>query len=274
MRVTVLVENTVGRTLPISGEHGLSLWVEYEGHKLLFDTGQRGAVVTNAALLGIDLRQAEAIVLSHGHYDHTGGLRRVCEYLGRSVPVYAHPEVFSAHRVSSPADKYVGFPLVREEIEDLGAVLNWVAEPLELYPGLWLSGEVPRRTAFEKGDPRMYVYRNGERVPDPLKDDSSIYIAAADGLVVLLGCAHAGLVNIIEHARTVTAVNKVTAVLGGTHLGPVDAVQLDASISFLEALDLSLLAANHCTGQRVAARLAAVFGERFRFAAAGEVLEI
>lgn len=274
MRVTVLVENTVGRTLPIGGEHGLSLWVEYGGHKLLFDTGQRGVVVPNAALLGVDLRQAEAIVLSHGHYDHTGGLRRVCEHIGRSLPVYAHPDLFSAHRVSSPTDKYVGFPFVREAIEDLGAVFTWVAEPLELYPGLWLSGEVPRQTAFEKGDPRMYVYLGGDRIPDPLADDLSIYIAAGDGLVILLGCAHAGLVNIVEHARSVTGISKVAAVLGGTHLGPADAAQLDASISFLEKLDLKLMAANHCTGQRVAAHLAAVFGERFRFAAAGEVLEI
>ncbi|MEW6183734.1 MAG: MBL fold metallo-hydrolase [Bacillota bacterium] len=273
MRITVLVENSVGRTLPIGGEHGLSLWVEYNGRKLLFDTGQRGAVVPNAALLGIDLREAEAIILSHGHSDHTGGLRDALEHIGRRVPVYAHPDVFSAHRVSSPSDRYIGIPYVKEALETAGADFILTAEPLELFPGLWLSGEVLRESCLDAADTRMYVYRGDERVPDPLADDLSIYAVTSVGLVVLLGCAHAGVINIIEHARAVTGVDKVAAVVGGTHLGPAENVQLEATVSFLKELDLSVLAANHCTGLPVAARLAAVFGERFVFAASGETLE-
>ncbi|MEW6769906.1 MAG: MBL fold metallo-hydrolase [Bacillota bacterium] len=270
MRVTVLVENTVGRPMRLLGEHGLSLWVEYEGHRLLFDTGHRGAVVTNAVCLGVDLRAAEAVVLSHGHCDHTGGLRDVLEFIGRRIPVYGHPDIFSGHRVTSPTDRYVGIPFSREELEDAGAEFVWVREPRELFPGLWLSGEVPRRTSFEKGDARMYVYRETERVPDPLADDLSLYAVTPAGLVVLLGCAHAGVANIVEHARKVTGIPKVTAVLGGTHLAPVDSAQLADTVSYLKELGLDLLAANHCTGLPVAARLAEVFGECFRFASTGE----
>lgn len=273
MRVTVLVENTVGRTLPISGEHGLSLWVEFGGHKLLFDTGQRGAVVSNAFRLGVDLRTAEAVVLSHGHSDHTGGLRDVIEFIGRPTPVYAHPDIFSGHRVSSPADRYIGIPFCREELETAGADFVLVKQPVELFPGFWLSGEVPRRTPFEKGDPRMYVYQGTEQVPDPVADDLSIYAQTGAGLAILLGCAHAGVVNIVEHARAVTGENKVAAVLGGTHLGPVAPEQMEATVSYLKELDLKLLAANHCTGLPKAAYLAGIFGERFRFASAGEVFE-
>lgn len=272
MRVTVLVENTVGRALPISGEHGLSLWVEHDRHKLLFDTGQRGAVVTNAAFLRVDLKEAEAIVLSHGHSDHTGGLRSVLEFTGRK-PVYAHPDIFTAHRVSSPSDRFVGIPFARDELQNAGAEFVWVTEPFEIFPGLWLSGEVPRRTPFEKGDPRMYIYQAEKQVPDPLADDLSLYASTSEGLVVLLGCAHAGVVNIVKHAQFVTGVEKVAAVIGGTHLGPADPVQLDETLSYLKDLNLKLLAANHCTGQQVAARLAGVFGERFHFAAAGDTLE-
>lgn len=273
MRVTVLVENSVGRTLPIFGEHGLSFWVEYEGRKVLFDTGQRGAVVSNAALLGIDLKAVDAVVLSHGHSDHTGGLRAVLEFTGRKVPVYAHPDLFAPHRVSSPRDRYVGVPFAREEIEAAGAEFTWVREPCELFPGFWLSGEVPRRTTFEKGDSRMYLVRDGERVPDTVADDLSIFAQTPRGLVVLLGCAHAGVVNIIEHARQVTGVEKVAAILGGTHLGPADPAQLEATIAYLKSLNLGLLAANHCTGLPVSARLSQAFGDCFRFAPAGEVFE-
>lgn len=271
MQVTVLVENSVGRTLPIFGEHGLSLWVEYEGRKVLFDTGQRGAVVSNAALLGIDLKAVDAVVLSHGHSDHTGGLREVLEFIGRKVPVYAHPDLFAPHRVSSPWDRYVGVPFAREELEAAGAEFVWVREPRELFPGFWLSGEVPRKTAFEKGDPRMYLVRDGERVQDPVLDDLSIFAQTQRGLVVLLGCAHAGLVNIVEHARAVTGSAKVAAIIGGTHLGPANAEQLAETETYLEKLGLELLAANHCTGLPVAAHLAARFGSCFRFAPAGEV---
>ncbi|MEW6446493.1 MAG: MBL fold metallo-hydrolase [Bacillota bacterium] len=273
MKVTVLVENTVGRTLPIFGEHGLSLWLEFDGHKVLFDTGHCGSVVTNAFRLGVDLRAAEAVILSHGHSDHTGGLRDVLNLIGRPVPVYGHPDIFSGHRVSSPADRYVGIPFSREELEAAGAEFVLVEQPLEAFAGFWLSGEVPRRTPFEKGDPRMYVYQGTEQVPDPVADDLSLYIETPAGLVILLGCAHAGVVNIIEHARAVTGVNKVAAILGGTHLGPVAPEQMEATVSYLKELDLKLLAANHCTGLPKAAYLAGIFGERFSFAPAGESFE-
>jgi len=271
LRVVVLVENSVGRTLPIFGEHGFSLWIEYEGRKVLFDTGQRGAVVSNAALLDVDLKAVDALVLSHGHSDHTGGLRAALEFIGRKVPVYAHPDLFISHRVSSPQDRYVGVPFVLEELEASGAQFIWVRESRELFPGFWLSGEVPRRMPFEQGDPRMYFFRNGDRVQDPVRDDLSIFVKTKRGLVVLLGCAHAGVVNIVEYARQVTSTEKVAAVIGGTHLGPATPAQLEATIDYLKGLDLTLLAANHCTGLPVAAKLANIFGDRFRFAPAGEV---
>lgn len=268
MQVSILIENTVGRPLDVLGEHGLGLWVRTPEHQFLYDTGQSGALVHNAAVLGVLLREAEAVVLSHGHYDHTGGLRAALKAIGRAVPVLAHPDLFSDHRVSEP-DRFVGIPFSRTELEACGAEFRWTAEPLEIFPGVWASGTVPKTNAFERGDARMYVLEEDRRVPDPLRDDLSLYLDTPGGLVILTGCAHAGVVNITEHARSVTGRERIRAVIGGTHLTPVDADQLEKTIAYLKGLDLELLAACHCTGLPVAARLAAEFGRRFSFGSTG-----
>ncbi len=268
-KITVLIENTVGRPLDLTGEHGLSMWVETAGHRFLYDTGQSGAVVRNAAVLDVPLREADAIVLSHGHYDHTGGLRAVLKAIGRPVPVYAHPDLFSRHRVADNPERFAGVPFDREELESSGAEFHWVEEARQILPNVWASGTVPRTNTFERGDPKLFVRHNGDRIPDPLRDDLSLYLVTPDGLVILTGCAHAGVVNIIEHARAVTGCGRVRALIGGTHLAPVDAEQLNKTISYLKGLDLELLAASHCTGLPAAARLAGEFGGRFSFGSAG-----
>ncbi|MEW6426097.1 MAG: MBL fold metallo-hydrolase [Bacillota bacterium] len=160
-------------------------------------------------------------------------------------------------------------PFCREELESLGADFVLGEEPREIAPGLLISGEVPRKTAFEEGDSRLFCLEDGKKAPDPLCDDMSLYCATPEGLVIILGCAHAGLVNITEHARQVTGVNRIYGIVGGTHLGPVADAQRDATIAYLQRLDLAFLAANHCTGLPVMARLAALFGARFHFAPAG-----
>ncbi len=276
MKITVLMENSVGVFIPqgLVGEHGLSLWIEYNGHKLLFDTGQTGKVVENALRLGIDLREAEAIVLSHGHYDHTGGLKAVLEYINKSVPVYAHPDVFSVHCVSSPIDRYIGIPFCKEELEGLGAEFKWVKEPLELVSGLWLSGEIPRRTSFEKVDETMYVKKEGKKLPDPILDDMSLFIKDSKGLVVVLGCAHSGVINIIEHGKEVTGEEKIYAIIGGTHLGPACSKQLEETLIRFAQMEISLICANHCTGLKIASKFREIFGSKFRFATTGEVITI
>lgn len=268
-KITVLIENTVGRPLDLTGEHGLSLWVETAGHRFLYDTGLSGAVVRNAAVLDVPLRETGAIVLSHGHYDHTGGLRAVLKAIGRPVPVYAHPDLFSRHLVADNPERFAGVPFDRDELESSGAEFHWVEEARQILPNVWASGTVPRTNAFEHGDPRLLVRHNGDRIPDPLRDDLSLYLVTPDGLVILTGCAHAGVVNIIEHARAVTGCSRVRALIGGTHLAPVGAEQLKKTISYLKGLDLELLAASHCTGLPVAARLAGEFGGRFSFGSAG-----
>ncbi|MBE3588502.1 MAG: MBL fold metallo-hydrolase [Thermoanaerobacteraceae bacterium] len=273
VKIAVLVENTVGVPTGITGEWGLALLVETGGKKVLFDTGTRGHVVGNAAAMGVDLRSVDALVMSHGHYDHSGGMRDFLSLRGR-LPVYIHPDFFAPHYGAMPHEHYIGVPFCRAELESLGAEFIPVREPREIAPGLWVSGEVPRKTDFEKGDDRLFSLVDGRKQPDPFRDDMSLYCVIPEGLVVILGCAHAGVVNIVEHARQVTGVSRVYGIIGGTHLGPVPEEQLERTINYLQGLNLQFLAANHCTGLPVTARLAGIFGSTFHFAPAGAVFTL
>jgi len=275
MKITVLIENSVGVLIPtgLCGEHGLSLWIEHEGYKILFDTGQTGRVVENALRLGINLKEADAIVLSHGHYDHAGGLKSVLEFIGKPIDIYAHKDVFSLH-YASLIDRYIGIPFRKEELEGLGANFKWIKEPAEIFPNIWVSGEVPRKTTFEKMDERLYIKEDDKKLPDPILDDMSLFIKTNKGLVIILGCAHSGMVNIIEHAKDVTKENRVYGIIGGTHLEPASGKQIEETLVYLARQDFSILAANHCTGLKVASKFKEIFGNKFRFGATGEVITI
>lgn len=269
LKITVLSENTVGLPKGIVGEWGLSLLVEAGNNIVLFDTGAGGQLVANAAALGVDLQRVQCLVMSHGHYDHSGGLRAFLS-LRRALPVYVHPEFFSTHYAALPQPLYIGVPFCREELESLGAEFIYTREPREICPGLWCSGEVPRESKFEKGDPRLCRrVGEGQMETDPFLDDMSLYCQTHQGILIILGCAHAGLVNIVNHAQQVTGEKKIFGIIGGTHLGPVAKEQQKATIEFLTQLDLQFLAANHCTGLPIMAKLAGIFGPRFSFAPAG-----
>ncbi|MDD4335587.1 MAG: MBL fold metallo-hydrolase [Desulfotomaculaceae bacterium] len=271
LKLAVISENTVGTPCGIMGEWGLSIYVEAGGMKILFDTGESGVLLNNADMMGIDLRSVEALVLSHGHYDHTGGMRSFLRCRGK-LPVYAHPGLFACHCGTPEKPRYIGVPYRKELLESLGAEFVFVKEPLEITPGVFVSGEVPRKRVFENAKETLFCLENDRTImPDPFHDDMSLYCVTPAGLFIVLGCAHAGLINIVEHAREVTGESRVYGIIGGTHLGPAPVEQQKATINYLKELDLQLLGANHCTGPAVIARLANVFGPRFRFCPAGSI---
>ncbi len=267
-KITVLCENNIGAPLGLVGEWGLAMLVETAGMKILFDTGEQGYLLANAVTLSVDLKSVDTLVMSHGHYDHTGGMRAFLHLRGQ-LPVYAHPDFFTFHYSSHNKPHYIGVPFCKEELESSGAEFIFTHKPREIAPDVWISGEVPRKTDFEKGDSHLLCLENGKTVLDPLHDDLSLYCVTPKGLVIILGCAHAGLVNIVKQAQEVTGVNQVYGIIGGTHLGPTPVVQQEATIAFLQSLKLQFLAPNHCTGLPMMARLAGLFGPSFRFAPVG-----
>jgi 7,8-dihydropterin-6-yl-methyl-4-(beta-D-ribofuranosyl)aminobenzene 5'-phosphate synthase len=270
--ITVITENTVpGKAGGLYAEHGFALFLDRPEGKILFDAGPAGvATVNNAPRLGVTLGGADAMVLSHGHLDHTGGLAGVLRAMGKRVPVYAHPEVFR-DRYAKIGERmvYVGLPFKREALEGMGAAFDLSAEFREIRPGVYLSGEIARRRPFETGDTDLFVKQNGEFQRDPLKDDQTMAVATSDGLALILGCCHAGLINTIDHFQERLPGRPIHTVIGGTHLDFAPADQLRETIAVLKGLGLKRMGLSHCTGLRSGARLAQELGESVAFCTVG-----
>jgi len=273
-RITILCDNTVGPLSGTLGEHGFSALVEWGDGSLLFDTGQGDTLLHNAFRMNRDLHGVETVALSHGHYDHTGGLLPLLRTCGKKK-VLGHPDLFSRrYRVKETGDGIpIGIPYDEHVLRGLGGEFDLSAAFREIGPGIFLTGQVPRTVPFEKGDAGLSCDDRG-CAADPLHDDQSLVIRTGRGLVLLLGCCHAGVVNTIEHVRRETGVDELYGVIGGTHLGFCGTPQLDETVRALRTYNIGKIVAGHCTGFAAAARLMREFPGRFQPAHVGYTLEI
>ncbi len=275
LKITILAENSVVVPFDVIGEHGFSAFVETDDFNFLFDTGQGRALVNNSIALRKDLSSIKFLYLSHGHYDHTGGMVDLLK-IKSPLDVYSHPNIFSErYWFKDGIKKYIGVPFSREYLESLGSNFIFHKEFKEIDTNIFSSGVVDRNTTFEKIDKEMKVKtQTGELVQDQIWDDYSLAIKTSKGLVVILGCAHAGIVNILNHFIEKTKEKEIYAVLGGTHLGFANDEQIDETIKVLDKYNIQKLGASHCTGLSVSAKLFNRLGDRFFFASVGAVLEI
>lgn len=274
-KLTILCENSVGIPFGAIGEHGFSCYIETEKNNYLFDTGQGLGIVQNAVVLGKDLRNISSVMISHGHYDHTGGLPAVLKMRG-NVDVFGHPDMFKSRVWSSGGlTRYIGIQYRRDFLESLGANFILGTEMAEVGPGVFLTGEIPRKTAFEKGDANMTAFDadGNEMHPDPLLDDLSLVIDSEKGLILVLGCAHAGMVNIMEYVLEKMGTDRIYAVIGGTHLGFSSDEQFEETLKVLDQYRIERIGVSHCTGLEKASQLHHRLKERFFFGCVGSVLE-
>ncbi len=274
-KLTILCENSVVHPFGVVGEHGFACFVETDAGNVLFDTGQGIGIAGNALALGKDLTSICAVAVSHGHYDHTGGLPDVLNRSG-PVPVYGHPEIFASRTWSDgKTTRYIGMRHRREYLESLGALFHLIREPVEISPGIHLTGEIPRINDFETPDSTLTLHStDGCPVcPDPVADDLSLVVDSQKGLIVLLGCAHAGMINIFNHVLKTFNRDRIYAVIGGTHLGFAQPGQFDETVKAFDRYGIEKLGVSHCTGLEKAAILHARFGDRFFFGSVGAVLE-
>jgi 7,8-dihydropterin-6-yl-methyl-4-(beta-D-ribofuranosyl)aminobenzene 5'-phosphate synthase len=274
IRITTLSENTANRGF--LAEWGLSILIEVDGLRILMDTGLSFSAVHNAQLMGIDLSTIDRIVLSHGHTDHTGGLREVLRRRGE-VEVIAHPDAWASkytRRDGQEEEQYIGIPFSREELESRGAHFNLVRKPVCISDNVMTTGEIPMLSGYEEIEDNLLVKGDGALQQDPLADDLALIIDTEFGLVVLLGCAHRGIVNTLRHAQRLTGKELVYAAIGGTHLFQASDERIERTIADLKKMRIQRLGLSHCTGFHASAQLAQEFEDVFFLNNAGTRLTL
>lgn len=268
VQITILVDNRAGEGL--AAEHGFSLWIETPDRRILLDTGQGGVLKDNARKLGVDLAKTDVLVLSHGHYDHTGGLAQVLTQ-GRDISVYCHSgAVVPRYSMKNGIAKPIQMPP-----ESMAAIellpskqLHWVRRPVLLCETIGVTGHIPRETSFEDPGGPFYLDPEGKHA-DSIDDDLALWVCTDEGVIVCVGCAHAGLVNTLRHIRALNPGRRLRAVIGGFHLVNAGRDRLEQTVAALRLFELDRVVPCHCTGQSAVALLRDGLGERVIPGAAG-----
>lgn len=276
LQLSIICENTVGRPISACAEHGFACLVQTSSGTWLFDTGSGEMLLANMTALEHDPLRIDSVILSHGHYDHCGGLLPLLKHVGPR-PVHAHSQIFSKRFWQGQHEvRTISLPYSRDDLESAGAAFAFHDTLTELAKGLYFSGVIPRCTPFETGDPHLVRHAaDGESlVADEFADDAAVAIETSKGLVILLGCAHAGLVNTLEYFRRELDNRHVHAIIGGTHLGPASDDQFAATVDYLSSLDFDRLGVSHCTGQIRSAQLYSQFPGKVFFANVGTTVKI
>jgi 7,8-dihydropterin-6-yl-methyl-4-(beta-D-ribofuranosyl)aminobenzene 5'-phosphate synthase len=276
MKITILCNNSVKTFSKCIGEHGFSTHIEIGKDSFLFDTGSGIGIIENSIILKKDIRSIKYLILSHGHRDHCGGLEKVLQYKGTATPVLAHSEIFT-EKYSSLNKKlfFAGIPYRREYLETLGAKFRFIRDFSEISNNVYMSGEIRRANSFELPEKALLIKNNkNEYETDPLLDDNSMVIKTKKGLVLILGCAHAGLVNIMDYVSSKMNINRFYAVIGGTHLKEANEERISKTIETLKRYNVSKIMTCHCTGLEKESILKEKFGKKFFFAEVGTEFNI
>lgn len=278
IKITTLIENMPDEAGQLSYEHGFSVFVEAEGKKILFDTGQTGAFVENAKQLGIALEKTDILILSHGHYDHTGGVPAFLEELGngRKIPCYVGKEFFleKYKRLEDGSFKYNGNPFPKELLALTGGKAELCRVEQDV---VWLGENIvllknfSRVTVYEEVNPKFFVKQGGEYVQDYFPDEIALGIITGQGLVLIVGCSHVGIVNMLEQVKQVLGI-PVVVVLGGTHLVEAGEERLEKTAEALREHGVRRIAVSHCTGEAGMELLKREFPKEFTVNNTGNVM--
>lgn len=268
IKITIVVDNKAEKGLV--KEHGLSLWVSVDNKKILFDTGQGKAIEKNAEELGIDLAKTAILALSHGHYDHTGGIAYVLRHAW-NARVYCHPGiVYPRYSIVNGTARPIQIPAESmEAIEKLPVErLHWVQKPVWLSEEVGVTSPIPRLTSYEDTGGPFYLDSEGKR-SDPIEDDLALWVRSKEGIILCVGCSHAGLVNTLNYVQSINKGMRFHAIIGGFHLVNADPDRLEKTMAALRLFDPDMVVPCHCTGEVASAMLRNALGERVMPAAAG-----
>lgn len=278
LTITILVNNYLNET-EVLGEHGLSLLVSFSASglrkKILLDTGRtEDVLMANMETMGISLDDLMAIVISHGHYDHTGGLLSLLRSLGRPIPVIVHPDALATRINTNPHFRSISPRLTPSDIERAGGDMIPASNPIVLFEDILTTGCIERCESFEQNDSLLRV-RNGELVNDEVLDDLALIINLGEGgLFLVTGCCHAGIVNTVRHATRLTGNTKLKGIVGGLHLMGANDERLSRTVDYLKGLTPEIVVPLHCSGRRESCILRQGLGEIVKFMGAGEELPV
>ncbi len=271
-KITILIDNKGQNTLFV--EHGFSLLIETADKHILFDTGQSSLFAKNAEKLGIDLSKVNIIALSHGHYDHTGGLPAIST-IAPSAKIFAHLGV-TTRRFSFREDRARSIGItssVLKVLENHPGKVHWISKHENLTSNIGLTGEVPRLTEYEDTGGLFFLDEQATQL-DPISDDMSLWILSKEGLIVIAGCSHSGIINTLKYIMEISGERRLHMVLGGFHLVEADDEKTKQTILDLKKLNPNLLVPCHCTGDSAVEKLKCNFGDRVVQGEVGAVFEI
>jgi len=283
LRITVVAEDSVQYESSYLGQHGISLLLEAERRgtvkRVLVDVAQNpDALLENMMKMNISPASIDVIVLTHCHYDHTRGLAKVlCEIGKKNFPVIAHPDIFRLNFTTDPFLRHIGVVDgdSRENIEAAGGILYLTKDPVQIMPGLMTTGEVARVTDFEEVDMSLFTVIEGEIKSDTMLDDISVAANVKEkGIVVVTGCGHAGIINILRHIRSLKNEQKIHGIIGGFHLVEASETRILKTVQGLKEFEPDWIAAGHCTGFRTQVELFNTFKDRFSPLCTGMVVDI
>lgn len=276
MRITTLIENKLSESEDLHIEHGLSIYIEVDDKRILFDTGQSGNFIDNAKKLNIDLKNLDYVAISHGHFDHSGGLERLIKEVNGNIELYLGDGFFNKkYSLREDGDySYLGNTFDENFLLENGVKFKYVKdEIINLTENLMIFSNFQREEEFENTNPFMYLKDGEDYIKDEFLDEISLGINTSKGLVVIVGCSHVGILNIINTIESKTGL-RIYGIIGGTHLVKEDDEKINSIIEYLREKEIKLIGACHCTGKQGETMLGQQLEENFINNNTGDVLII
>ena len=272
--ITLLVDNKAGEGLECV--HGFAAWIRIRDRRILFDTGQKDVILKNSERLGINLADAEVLVLSHGHDDHTDNLADFYA-INPNAPMYCGRNIDADRFCCRPGEQALNWsppPSAKKIFETLPPEQKHVLDkPLYLLQGVAITGPVPRLTTFEDVGDALFLDIEA-RKPDPVSDDMSMWFETDKGLVILLGCCHSGIVNTVNYIRQVSGIEKISGIVGGMHLIRASKERMDKTLEAMKSWNMDFLIPCHCTGDNAMQQMKDYLGDIVTFGHTGTVIDL